>query len=281
MWRAPATWSSFAEAVEADRVHMVSSIAAAGLYKGTWREDMFDEAENLDTNPYFRTKHESEAVVRRDCSRPWRVYRPGIVVGNSETGEMDKIDGPYYFFKLIRRLRNAVPQWMPMVGVEGREINLVPVDFVAAAMDHIAHRPEGDGQAFHLTDPNPKTAGEVIDIFASAAHAPQSSVRRPAGRGRSPRAAAQDPRDVAARRACRRQRSVRLRDSKIGPYVRQLPDQLRQPKDPSGPERHRYQGAAAPGLRGQALGLLGAPSRPRPVPRPHAGGRVRGRAVAG
>ena len=53
-----------AEAVEARRVHMVSSIAAAGLYKGTWREDMFEEAENLDTHPYFRTKHESEAVVR-------------------------------------------------------------------------------------------------------------------------------------------------------------------------------------------------------------------------
>ena len=56
---------------------------------------------------------------------------------------MDKIDGPYYFFKLIRRLRNAVPQWMPMIGVEGREINLVPVDFVARAMDHIAHLEEG------------------------------------------------------------------------------------------------------------------------------------------
>jgi thioester reductase-like protein len=83
-----------AEAVEAGRVHMVSSIASAGLYKGTWREDMFDEAQNLDTNPYFRTKHESEKVVREECSRPWRVYRPGIVVGNSETGEMDKVDGP-------------------------------------------------------------------------------------------------------------------------------------------------------------------------------------------
>jgi thioester reductase-like protein len=84
-----------AEAVQAGRVHMVSSIAAAGLYRGTWREDMFDEAQNLDTNPYFRTKHESERVVREECKRPWRVYRPGNVVGNSETGEMDKIDGPY------------------------------------------------------------------------------------------------------------------------------------------------------------------------------------------
>ena len=134
---------------------MVSSVAAAGLYKGTWREDMFEEAENLDTHPYFRTKHDSEAVVRSECTRPWRVYRPGIVVGDSETGEMDKIDGPYYFFKLIRRLRNAVPQWMPMIGVEGREINLVPVDFVAGAMDHIAHleRARRPGLPSHRPEP--------------------------------------------------------------------------------------------------------------------------------
>jgi NAD(P)-dependent dehydrogenase (short-subunit alcohol dehydrogenase family) len=171
----------FAEAVEAGRVHMVSSIAAAGLYRGTWREDMFDEAQELDTHPYFRTKHESEGVVRNECERPWRVYRPGIVVGHSETGEMDKVDGPYYFFKLIRRIRNVVPQWMPMPGVEGREINIVPVDFVVRAMDHIAHLDDLDGKAFSLTDPNPPTAGEVIDIFARAAHAPQSSIRVPAG----------------------------------------------------------------------------------------------------
>src|SRR5918994_2296814 len=169
-----------AGAVEAGRFHMVSSIAAAGLYRGVWYEPMFDEAQDLDTHPYFRTKHDSERVVREQCGRPWRVYRPGIVVGHSETGEMDKIDGPYYFFKLIRRIRNAVPQWLPMAGVEGREINIVPVDFVARAMDHIAHLDDLDGRAFHLTDPNPLTAGEVIDTFARAAHGPQSPVRVPA-----------------------------------------------------------------------------------------------------
>ena len=169
-----------AEAVEAGTVHMVSSIAAAGLFHGTWREDMFEEAENLDVHPYFRTKHDSEGVVRSECLRPWRVYRPGIVVGNSETGEMDKVDGPYYFFKLIRRIRNAVPQWMPMLGVEGREINIVPVDFVVRAMDHIAHTEGLDGRAFHLTDPKPPSAGDVIDVFARAAHGPESSVRLPA-----------------------------------------------------------------------------------------------------
>jgi NAD(P)-dependent dehydrogenase (short-subunit alcohol dehydrogenase family) len=169
----------FANEVEAGRVHMVSSIAAAGLYDGLWLEDMFDEAQDLDTHPYFRTKHDSEGIVRTDCERPWRVYRPGIVVGHSETGEMDKVDGPYYFFKLIQRLRGALPQWMPTIGIEGKEINLVPVDFVAKALDHIAHNDDArwDGKAFSLTDPNPKTAGQVINLFARAGHAPQMGMR--------------------------------------------------------------------------------------------------------
>ena len=166
-----------AGALEAGCFHQVSSIAAAGLYRGTWTEDMFEEAERLDNNPYFRTKHESERLVRDECSRPWRVYRPGIVVGDSRTGEIDKIDGPYYFFKTLQRLRRVAPNWLPIVGIEGGEINIVPVDYVAAAIDHIAHKPRLNGRAFHLTDPNPKTAGEVINLFARAADAPQMAVR--------------------------------------------------------------------------------------------------------
>jgi NAD(P)-dependent dehydrogenase (short-subunit alcohol dehydrogenase family) len=167
----------FAHAIEAGRFHHVSSIAAAGLYKGVWREDMFEEATDLDNHPYFRTKHDAEAVVRDECELPWRVYRPGIVIGHSETGEIDKIDGPYYFFKLIQKIRRAVPPWMPTVGLEGQQINLVPVDFVVRAMDHIAHLDGLDNQAFHLTDPKPKTAGQIINIFSRAAHAPEMTMR--------------------------------------------------------------------------------------------------------
>jgi NAD(P)-dependent dehydrogenase (short-subunit alcohol dehydrogenase family) len=166
-----------ATAIEAGCFHQVSSIAAAGLYDGVWSEDMFEEAQNLDTHPYFRTKHESERVAREECARPWRVYRPGIVVGDSRSGEIDKIDGPYYFFKLLQRLRRVAPSWLPMLGIEGGEINIVPVDFVAAAIDHIAHEPGLDGRAFHLTDPNPRTAGEVVNLFARAAGAPQAALR--------------------------------------------------------------------------------------------------------
>src|SRR5258706_3332609 len=165
-----------AAALDAGCFHHVSSIAAAGLYDGVFREDMFEEAEELD-HPYFRTKHESEAIVRKEAKTPWRVYRPGIVVGHSRTGEIDKIDGPYYFFKLIQKMRNALPPWVPTVGIEGGRINIVPVDFVADALDHIAHKKGLDGDCFHLTDPEPRRVGEVLNLFAKAAHAPQMTMR--------------------------------------------------------------------------------------------------------
>jgi len=166
----------FAAAVGAKCFHHTSSIAAAGMFHGSFREDMFEEATGLD-HPYFRTKHESEGLVRRKCEIPWRIYRPGIVVGHSKTGEIDKIDGPYYFFKLIQRLRRMLPPWVPTLGLEGGRINLVPVDFVAQAMDHIAHKPKLDNTCFHLTDPHPKRIGEVMNLFAEAAHAPLMSMR--------------------------------------------------------------------------------------------------------
>ncbi len=165
-----------ANAIGAGCFQHISSIAAAGLYEGVFREDMFEEAENLD-HPYFRTKHDSEGIVRKKVKGAWRVYRPSFVVGDSKTGEMDKIDGPYYTFKLIQKMRKLLPSWVPTVGLEGGRFNIVPVDFVVNAMDHIAHQPGHDGKAFHLVDPKPNRIGDVLNIFARAAHAPKMEMR--------------------------------------------------------------------------------------------------------
>ena len=165
-----------ANALEAGRFHHASSIAAAGQHKGLFREDMFDEGQKLD-HPYHRTKFESEKIARTQTKMPWRVYRPAIVVGSSKTGEMDKIDGPYYFFTAIKMARHYLPGWFPLVGPELGYTNIVPVDFVADAMDYIAHQDGLDGQAFHLTSPKSQRSGEVMNTIAAAAHAPQMSVR--------------------------------------------------------------------------------------------------------
>ncbi|HTI95198.1 MAG TPA: SDR family oxidoreductase [Rudaea sp.] len=164
-----------AAALKVGCFHHASSIAVAGLYPGVFREDMFGEAENLD-HPYFRTKHDAEALVR-EAKITHRIYRPAIVLGHSKTGEIDKIDGPYYFFRALKKLREALPAWMPTIGLEGGRVNMVPVDFVVAAMDHIAHKPGLDGGCFHLTDPAPRRIGEVLNIFARAGHAPQMTMR--------------------------------------------------------------------------------------------------------
>jgi NAD(P)-dependent dehydrogenase (short-subunit alcohol dehydrogenase family) len=165
----------FAKAIDAGHFHHVSSIAAAGLYEGVFREDMFEEAENYE-HPYFLTKHESEKVVRKECKVPWSVYRPAMVVGDSQTGEMDKIDGPYYFFKLIQRMRQLLPPWMPAVGLEGGRVNIVPVDFVVNALDYLSHKSDINKRCFHLVDPVGYRVGDVLDIFSRAAHAPKMNL---------------------------------------------------------------------------------------------------------
>lgn len=165
----------FAKAIDAGHFHHVSSIAAAGLYEGVFREDMFSEAENYE-HPYFMTKHESEKIVRTECKVPWSVYRPAMVVGDSQTGEMDKIDGPYYFFKLIQRMRQLLPPWLPSIGLEGGRINIVPVDFVVAALAAISHQKGITNHCYHLVDPVGYRVGDVLDIFSKAAHAPKMNL---------------------------------------------------------------------------------------------------------
>ena len=230
-----------AGALEAGCFHQVSSIAAAGLYRGDWREDMFDEAERLDNNPYFRTKHESERLVREESPRPWRVYRPGIVVGDSRTGEIDKIDGPYYFFKALQRARRVLPAWLPTVGIEGGEINIVPVDYVAAAIDHIAHQPGLDGARLPPHRPEPAHRGRGDQPLRQGG-------RRAAdgGAARHRRDRAGDRRG-ARRRCCCCRRSKRAVDDGARPssgcpptvaHLRRLPDPLRLDQDAGGAGGH-------------------------------------------
>lgn len=167
---------ALASALSAKCFHHVSSIAAGGLYEGTFTEKMFNEAGPL-TNAYLQTKHESERIVREESAIPYRIYRPAMVVGDSTTGEISKIDGPYYLFKLIQRLHDILPAWIPLLGIEGGIFNIVPVDFVADAMIYLAHLPDKDGECFHLTSPRHYSLGEIVNIFAGVADAPKLAVR--------------------------------------------------------------------------------------------------------
>src|SRR3954453_7757293 len=196
----------FAGAHDVGMFHHTSSIAVAGDWRGPWLETMFNEGQEL-PHAYHLSKFESEKLVREAITGGLRVYRPGIVVGHSQTGEMDKIDGPYYVFKLIQRLRYALPQWFPLIGPEGNPLNLVPVDFVAKSMDHIAHLSDDQvhGNTFHLTDPEPLSRGQVINEFLKAAHAPRLNARLdPKMKAIIPKPARQMVRQIPAIRRIRR-----------------------------------------------------------------------------
>jgi NAD(P)-dependent dehydrogenase (short-subunit alcohol dehydrogenase family) len=168
---------ALANSVGAARIHHISSIAVAGgKWKGEFTEEMFDQGQGLD-HPYYATKFEAEKIVREEARVPFRVYRPGIVIGSSETGEADKIDGPYYGFKIMQRLRAALPNWAPLIGPEGFALNIVPVDFVARSIDHIGHQDGLDGRTFHIVDPKPLSLGDTLNEFARAGHAPEFTMR--------------------------------------------------------------------------------------------------------
>ncbi|MCB1698726.1 MAG: SDR family oxidoreductase [Pseudomonadales bacterium] len=151
--------------------HMSSIAIAGGHFKGVFKESMFDEGQDT-SHPYYRTKFQSERIVRKECKVPWRVYRPGAVVGSSVTGEMDKIDGPYYLFPTIKAIVDTVPKWLPLLGVEGGKIPIVPVDYVADATVAIAHKPGLDGKAFQLLQAPQDSTGKIMEIFFDAAHGP-------------------------------------------------------------------------------------------------------------
>lgn len=152
--------------------HHMSSVAVAGAdYDGVFTEAMFDVDQRLQ-HPYYRTKFESEAIVRERASVPWKIYRPGMVLGHSQTGQIDKIDGPYYFFPAIKALRDRLPKWLPLLGIEGGRMPIAPIDYVVEATVHIAHKRSGYGKAYCLIQPEPPTAGALLKTLVRAAHGP-------------------------------------------------------------------------------------------------------------
>ncbi len=132
-------------------LHHVSSIAVAGDFAGEYTEDDFDVGQQLPT-PYHQTKFEAELLVRSTPGLRYRVYRPAVVVGDSRTGEMDKVDGPYYFFGVLAKLA-VLPSLTPILLPDTGRTNIVPVDYVVSALVALMHTEGADGQAFHLTAP--------------------------------------------------------------------------------------------------------------------------------
>ncbi len=165
-----------------ERVVHWSTAMVSGDRKGrVYEEDL--EAGQKFHNAYERTKYEAEKLVRTAMRHlPITVLRPGIIVGDSTTGEIDTLDGPYYLMVLIAT--NASRLRLPLLGRGDASLHVVPIDYVIDAAWHVARNETSAGRTFHIVDPAPLTAREVFEQVAEHAHTekPRGHIPRPLAR---------------------------------------------------------------------------------------------------
>jgi len=116
-------------------------------------------------NPYEQTKYEGELLVRGAmASFPVSVFRPGMVVGDSQTGEIRSFNTVYVPLRLYLSGRLRLIPSAP-----GLRVNMVPVDYVADAVARLAFDPRAAGATFHLTAKSERlpTAKELLEAARS------------------------------------------------------------------------------------------------------------------
>lgn len=163
------------------RVHYVSTCYVSGRHAGVFRETDLEVGQTFN-NYYEETKYLAEALVRKRMADglPVTIYRPAIVVGDSRTGATQKYDGPYPVIRLL--LRQGRVAVMPIVGdPDGTRVNLVPSDYVLRAIDHLSRLPEAEGKTYHLADPHPLTASEILEAVAAVTKQRIVRMRLPMG----------------------------------------------------------------------------------------------------
>lgn len=170
------------DASRLERVVHWSTAMVSGDRRGTFYEEDLDAGQKFH-NAYERTKYEAEKLVRAAMhDLPITVLRPGIIVGDTRTGEIDKLDGPYYLLVLIAT--NASGLRLPLLGRGETPLHLVPIDYVVEAAWHVARSDGAAGRTFHLVDPSPLTARAVFEGVAEHARTekPRGHIPRPLAR---------------------------------------------------------------------------------------------------
>ena len=147
------------------RLHYVSTAYVAGTRRGVVYEHELGLGQGF-KNHYESTKFQAELWVRQSMDAvPTTIYRPAIVVGDSSTGETQKFDGPYNMLRVVSRaVRMRAP--LPQFGRSAAPFNVVPVDFVIAALTALADDQGSLGETLHLVDPDPLPASRVLELFA-------------------------------------------------------------------------------------------------------------------
>jgi len=165
-----------ARAANLERLNYVSTAYVAGMRTGVvYEHELIMGQEHK--NHYESTKFQAEVWVREWMDKvPTTIYRPAIVVGDSQTGETQKFDGPYYILRTFQRMGRAP---LAQFGRSEASFNVVPVDFIVDAMTAAAKDPEAVGETLHLVDPDPVTAAELFRALAREYTEREPKVRVP------------------------------------------------------------------------------------------------------
>ncbi len=143
-----------------------SSAHVSGTRRGVVREDELEAGQGF-RNAVEQTKARGERLARAAMAElPIVVLRPSIVVGDTRTGEVDRLDGPYLLVLLMVTSPPELP--VPLPGRGDDPVNLVPVDWLARAAVALGREPSARGKTFHLVDPDPPSTRRVFELVARA-----------------------------------------------------------------------------------------------------------------
>jgi thioester reductase-like protein len=149
-----------------ERLSYVSTAYVAGTRRGIVYEHELVMGQGF-KNHYESTKFQAEVWVRQLMEKvPTTIIRPAIVVGDSETGETEKFDGPYYILRAVSRAKR-LNQPVMQFGRARSAFNVVPVDYVVDAMAAVSSDAATLGETLHLVDPDPLTANELVRLLAA------------------------------------------------------------------------------------------------------------------
>ncbi|MFC1636765.1 SDR family oxidoreductase [Planctomycetota bacterium] len=155
-----------AEILQAPICHL-STAYIAGERSGTVYESDVDVRQKFH-NAYERTKCQAESLVHKWSHRTDLdafIFRPSIVVGDTEGGRILNFDGLYNLMRFFDNVGGVVGQKdFRVIGDPDATKNFVPVDYVADAIWYIIQH--GSPGTYHITHSSPMRLSQLRRIFA-------------------------------------------------------------------------------------------------------------------
>ena len=163
------------------RLCLYSTAFVSGKRKGVVLEDELDEGQTF-RDVWEETKFAAEKLAGAAARRlPITTFRPGLIVGDSRSGAIGKLDGPHRLIELLV----SDPGALGPVGRSPAPLHVVPIDFVIDAAYALSLDEKAAGGTFHLTDPSPLPARHIVELIAERTQARKPRDTLPAGLARA------------------------------------------------------------------------------------------------